>query len=184
MGTWERCGNTPYYRKPSGRGWFYANPLDWSQIMVGIEKDNEWAGVATVIYRKAPRFDFDVLQKGVGKIFRPENRTAILHATLEWFSDLTRLTNDKLPSTELIRAFKNAPADVRDLVLEGVGALVVGYGNSSSSITVMGIEKDSPAYEDLEDLKKVFDYAKRFYIADTIDEALDQAMAYFGIHEC
>lgn len=152
--------------------------------MVGIEKENEWAGIATVVYRKAPSFDFDMLKKGVSKLYLPENRMNILRATLEWFSDLTRFTASKLPSTELIRAFKNAPPDVRDLVLLGVGALVFGYGNSSSSITVIGIERNSPAHEDIEDLGKVFDYAKRFFVADTIDQAVDQCMAYFGIHEC
>lgn len=181
---WERCGNTPYYRNASGRITRYVNPFNWSQVLVAAEHEGEWSGIATLVYKKAERYDWDVFKKGAEKVIPPENRNNILRATHEWFADRLKATETSLPSAEVIKLFKAAPALTRDYALEGVSALIAGYGNAIDPITVVAIQKHSPAYDDLSDLRELFDYAQKFYIASSLNQAIDDALGHFGIYEC
>jgi len=181
---WQRCGNLPYYRKAMGRTTFYVNPFNWSQVIVSAERQDEWAGIATILYRKALRYDWDALKSG-SRIIDEKDKTNVLRATHEWFVDRMKAEEAKLPSSEVIRLFKNAPNDARDFVLEGVGALITGLGASiEAPVTLIAVEKDSPAYKDISDLREVFNYAQKFFIAPTLDEAISEALDYLGIYEC
>jgi hypothetical protein len=183
--TWERCGNLPYWRKSIGRLTFYANPFNWSQVMVWAERQYEWKGIATILYRKAPRYDWDVLRRGAGKLIEAKDRANVLRATHEWAVDQMKAKETKLPAREIVNLFKNAKTEVRDFALEGVGALVVGYGGGiEPPVTLIAIEKNSPAYTDIVDLREVYDYAEKFYIVSTLDQAISEALDYLGIYEC
>jgi hypothetical protein len=167
-----------------GRTVFYVNPFNWSQVIVSAERKDEWAGIATILHRKALRYDWPALKNGI-RIIDEKDKMNVLRATHEWFSDLLKAKETNLPSSELMKLFKGAPDDVRDFVLEGVGALIVGSGASiEPPITIIAIEKDSPAYADLSDLRQVFDYAQKFFIANTLDRAIEEALDYLGIYEC
>jgi hypothetical protein len=182
---WERCGNLPYWRKSIGRMVFYANPFNWSQVIVSAERQDEWAGVAPILYRKAPRYDWDALKRGAEKVIKPEDRMNVLRATHEWGVDRMKAEEAKLPTREVIRLFKAAKTDVQEFVLEGVGSLIVGYGGGiQNPVTVVAIEKNSPAYADIADLREVYDYAEKFFIASTLDQAISEALDYLGIYEC
>lgn len=182
---WERCGNLPYWRKSIGRMTFYANPFNWSQVIVSAERQDEWSGIATILYRKARNYDWEAFRRGAEKVVKPEDRANVLRATHEWFSDRLKAETAKLPNREIVRLFKNAPSDVRDFVLEGVGALIVGLGGSiEPPVTLVAVEKNSPAYDDIGDLREVFDYAQKFFIASTLDQAISEALDYLGIYEC
>lgn len=162
---------------------FYVNPFTWSQVLVGAEHQGEWQGIATLVYKKAP-YDWDLLKEGAEKSVVPERRPNILRATHEWFVDQMNVTKNGLPAAELNKLFKAAHEDARGYVLEGVSALLLGYGKRIDAITVIAIEKGSPAYRDIEDLREVFAHAKKFYTADSLDQAVDDALGYFGIYEC
>lgn len=182
---WERCGNTPYYRKTGSSNTFYVNPFNYSQVLVGAERTGEWDGIATVVYKKAPRYDpWDAVKKGVSKTISPDHQQTVLRATHEWFMDHMKIREAGLPGTELLKLFKAAPKEAQALVLEGISALIVGYGKGIEALTVIAIEKNSSAYNDLADLREVFDYAKKFYISSSLNQAIDDALAHFGIYEC
>lgn len=184
MATWERCGNLPYYRKTMGRMTFYVNPFNWSQVIVSAERQDEWAGIATILYRKAPRYDWPALKAGI-RIIDEKDKTNVLRATHEWFVDRLKAEELKMWSAEVMKLFKGAPDDIRDYALEGIGALIVGLGAGiEPPITLIAIEKDSPAYADIADLREVFDYAQKFFIASTLEKAIDEALDYLGIYEC
>jgi hypothetical protein len=183
--TWTRCGNTPYYRSPIPRGSIFANPITWSRIVVAAERADEWAGIATILYRKAPRYDWEAIKNGVDKSFPHEERLRILTATHEWFTDLMKAKETGMPLIEQNRLFRSAPPEARDLVLKGVGALINGYPEEAvETITLVAVGKNSPGYRDVADLRQVFEHAQKFIIDNTMDEAIDQALAYLGIHEC
>lgn len=199
MGDWQRCGNTPYYRKPSGQGWFYANPFNWSQVSISVEMTGLWAGSSMILYRKAPRYDWDLLKDGIHSVTgEKEQQLKYLKATHGWANDLMRANTIKLPLMELRRIFQGAPEDERERVLEGVGALLLGYENADiRSIrekmserddgvvehTIMAVGIDTPAYQHLDDLKESFPDEK-FIVADTLELALEEGLAYLGIYEC
>jgi len=181
---WERCGNTPFYRKSEGRETLFANPLNWSQVSVGAEKEGEWQGIAKVEYKKAPRYDWEVLKKGVAQKTMSEDRRDVLRATHEWFVDWLKAKESSMSTREFIRAFKTLPDEERNFILEGVTALVTGYGTAITGSVVIAVERDSPAYRDINDLRQLFDYAQRFYVESSIAAAVDEALGHFGIYEC
>jgi hypothetical protein len=200
--TWERCGNTPYYRRYDG-GWSYINPFNWSHISIAIERGNEEEGSASILYRRAPGYDRKMLQAGVRRVSEPADQAAVLRSTNGWAVDLTRAKEMNMPIAEVIRIFEGAPKDEQNLVFEGVRGLIQGYddkrfgemiklknlenpeeGPQDGSVTVIAVEKDSPAYRDIGNLKEFFDFAKRFFIGDTLDQAIAEALAYLGIYEC
>lgn len=199
---WERCGNTPYYRKYDG-GWSYINPFNWSHISIAIERDNDAEGSASILYRKAPRYDRRILQAGVPKISSASDVPAVIRSTNGWATDLNRAKEMNMPVPELIRIFEGAPPHEKDLVFEGVRGLLQGYDDEDfgeriklknlenpegapqdRSITLIAVEKDSRAYRDIGNLKEFFDFAKRFFIGDTLEQAIAEALAYLGIYEC
>jgi hypothetical protein len=182
--TWQRCGNTPYYRNVGKRVTFYVNPFNWSQVMVAHEHEGEWGGIATLVYKKAPRYDWDQLKRGVAKTIPPDDRQNVLVFSHEWFIDRMKVNERSAPTAEMINLFKKAPVHAKDAALEGVKALIAGYGNDIDPVTVVAIEKNSRAYEDLADLREVFDHAEKFYISSSLQQATDDALAHFGIYEC
>lgn len=182
---WERCGNLPYWRKSIGRMVFYVNPFNWSQVIVSAERQDEWAGIASILYRKAPVYDWDTLKRGAAKVIKPEDRQNVLRATHEWSFDRMNAEKANLPAREVVELFKRAEANVRDYALEGVGALIVGSaGAIQSPVTLVAIEENSPAYADIADLREVYNYAEKFFIASTLDQAISEALDYLGIYEC
>jgi len=63
--------------------------------------------------------------------------------------------------------------------------LITGLGASiEAPVTLIAVEKDSPAYKDISDLREVFNYAQKFFIAPTLDQAISEALDYLGIYEC
>ncbi len=145
--SWERCGNTPYYRKEGERGGgFYTNPFNWAQISVSVEGN----GFASVLYRKAPRYDWDILKGAIHSVAgTKDEQTKYLRFSHGWAVDLTRAKelNVKLP--ELRKMFEEAPREAREAVLESVTALLNGYDDQSllkmkslkdSSITLVVVE--------------------------------------------
>jgi len=200
MSAWERCGNTPYYRRPSGPGWFYVNPFNWSQVSISVEMTGLWAGSSMILYRKAPRYDWPAIKNGIHFVAKEkEEQTKYLKATHGWANDLMRAKTMGLPLGELRRIFHGAPEDERDRVLEGVGALLQGYENADIEalhenpatrvengivdITLMAVGKDRPAYQNLEELQNAFPEEK-FFVANTLELAIEEALGYLGIHEC
>jgi hypothetical protein len=200
---WERCGNTPYYVKRDGESASYVNPFDWSHISVGVEPGPDWAGSASILYRRAPRYDFDILKNGSKHVFVADEIPQILRATHEWFADLMRAKEAKISPRDLRKLFEGAPQEVQDLVLEGVRGLVQGYDEAGfgemmklknlenpekwfgdNSITLVAVGKNTRAAGDIAGLKEFHNHAKKFFIGDTTEDAIDQALAYFGIHEC
>ncbi len=175
---WERCGNTSFYRKTEGRETLYANPLNWSQVSVGRENVGEWQGIALVRYKKA-EFDWEIFKKSVEKSVPLEDRSSVLVATMEWFHAMTKPPpKSKL---DLLRLFKELLEEDRNSVLDGIESLMRVTAEMAS---VVAIEKDSSAYRDISDLRETFDYAQRFYIESTLQEAVDKALGHFGIYEC
>jgi len=171
---WERCGNTPFYRKFSSVT-IYINPVNWSRVTVGADN-----GIAVVRYIKTS-FDWEDFKESVRKFIPEEIQEFVRRATLEWFQDYSRQKNN--PGA-LISLFKNAHPQARKYVLEGINALMNSRGSEIEPVTVVAVEKNSRAYGDLEDLKKLFDYAKKFYVDESFTKAVDDALGHFGIYEC
>lgn len=164
---------------------FYVNPYNWIQVIVSAERQDEWSGIASILYRKAPVYDWDALKRGSEKVIKPEDRQKVLRATHEWAFDRMTAYKENLPAQAVMALFTIAKDEVRDYALEGVSALVVGSGGAiQSPITLVAIEKNSPAYADIADLREVFNYAEKFFIASTLDQAIVEALDYLGIYEC
>lgn len=179
---WERCGNLPYYRKTKGRNALYANPFNWSQVIVSAEREDEWKGIAKISYKKVDQYDWDALKLGVPSFVPSEDIKNVLRASHEWSVDRNKAKEVGSSSAEIMKLFNDGSQEARNYVLEGISAMIgVARGEMT---TVIGIEKDSPAYKDIADLREMFDYAKKFFIAETLDKAIEEALDYLGIYEC
>jgi hypothetical protein len=200
VGSWERCGNTPYYRRPSGEGWFYANPFNWSQVVVSVENTGLWAGSSMVIYRKAPEYDWDLLNNG-SFFFGGGHQQQMEHlrSTHEWANDLSHAKQSRLSPAELRKLFEGIPEEDRARILEGVGALLWGYekaemqaaggagdlgtGAGPEEVAMMAVGVGTAAFRNLDDLKNSFP-DEEFILADTLELATEEALGNVGIHEC
>jgi hypothetical protein len=190
--SWERCGNTPFYRKEGGQGGgFYTNPFNWTQISVSVEGN----GFASVLYRKAPRYDWDILKNAIHFITETKDeQTRYLRSTHGWAVDLQRAKELNVKQPELRKMFEEAPKEAREEVLESVTALLNGYDDQAlvnftrsradPSITLVVVEKGSPAHANLAEIKRDYDFAKGFIVADTLAQGIEEALGTLGIHEC
>jgi hypothetical protein len=190
--SWERCGNTPFYRKEGEQGGgFYTNPFNWTQISVSVEGN----GFASVLYRKAPRYDWDILKSAIHAVAGDkEQRSRHLRSTHGWAVDLQRAKELNVKQPELRKMFEEAPKEAREEVLESVTALLNGYDDqalvamtkslSESSITLVVVEKGSPAHANLAEIKRDYDFAKGFIVADTLAQGIEEALGTLGIYEC
>lgn len=180
---WARCGNLPYYRKTIRRNTFYVNPFNWSQVVVSQEKSGEWAGIGMLTYRKVERYDWDILKVAVEAFVPQENQGNVLRATHEWFSDRMKAQQTAIPNAKVVKLFNDAPDQTREYALDGVSAMI-GSTASGDAITLVAVEEGSPAYKDISDIRQVFDYAEKFFIAPTLEQALNEALDSLGIYEC
>lgn len=196
--SWERCGNTPFYRTLDGGGQAYVNPLNWSHISVAVESGSgaaAHAGSASLLYRKAPAYDKKILKGGIStRSSDPEMREKILMSTDAWADSLSKASRDGLSDRDIREMFWEAPEDVKAEVFEGVQALLNGYDDLAMAnfnrkspenkyVTVVAAKDGSVGHMNLEEIKGDHSAARAF-VADTLDLAIEEALAFFGIYEC
>lgn len=191
---WERCGNTPYYRSGDGGGWKYVNPFNWTQISVAPDSQGP-KGHASILYRQAPRYDWDMIKAGVTAVAGgKDEQNKILRSIHGWANDLFRAKELKMKPADLQKIFKEAPKEDQEQVLVGVGALVNGYDTAEmmdfrhapeqKTLMLLAVEKGSPADKKVESVLDSFVEPPKVFVADTLAQAIEDAMAYLGVHEC
>jgi len=197
---WKKCGNTPYYYQSleSFPASYYTNPFSWMQISVGNLEEGRHAGSFSVLYRHAPRYDWDAVKAGIRMVTGDKReQTDILKATHEWAHELMKAQSSGLPQRDLRKIFESAPETAQDLVLEGVAALLYGdmeekilesvkrkEGEVEESMLLVVVE-GSPAYEHLEEVKEDYRPAlDHTIVVKSVEEGLEKALEFFGIYEC
>lgn len=193
---WGRCGNTPYYRSGEDLTWLYVDPLKFRLVSVGTAIEGSVdEGAISVIYGQAPEYNFDMLQNGAALVTndRQAQHNMIL-AVREWAIDLFHAKRAGTKDAGLRKMFESAPKDVQMHVLNGIQAMMIGYGDAAmrnperseiKTQIVMVIPKFSQAEKKLEVIEDIYgDDLKLTIVDDSISQGLDMALAEFGIYEC
>lgn len=184
--TWERCGNTPYYRSGEGLTWYFSDPFSWRFISTAPQKaGTRDEGVVSVLLRAPSRYDWEALKEGARML--GENQD-VLRATHEWFSEQLKATSAGVSRRDLHRLFDAAPPETRALVLRGVRAVAAGAEmNEPSDLAriILVVPSGSKVESHLEELERSFDGKVIDTIVDKYPErGLERALSAFGIHEC
>lgn len=198
MDSWERCGNTTFYRKGDDTNplaWHFADPYNWAQIVSAPHTPGfEAEGSVAVLYRKAPRYDWEALRTGISEVEGSrEALLRVLRHTHEWAADLIKAKQLGVSQRDLRNLFESSPPEAKHDVLEGVGVLLGGFLELSfarqepsevDSKTVLVIEEGTPAERNADKVEADHtDWVKTIVSSDPA-RGLDQALSYFGIHEC
>lgn len=191
-----RCGNTSYYRAGEGLNWLYVDPFNWQMISSTMAKTGSFdEGALSVIYRKAPRYDFDEAKYGVSLISEDENeRQVMLRAIHEWFADLNRVKGIKMKDAEVKKLFNNAPKEMQSHVLNAIRGMMAAYeeddmlregGPSLETKVILVIPRGSKAENNLDGIQELYQgELVSTLIEDSVYEGLEKALSDLGIYEC
>ena len=195
---WERCGNTPYYRRPSGPfpTSVYTDPFNWTQISVGsIQANGIAAGSFDVVRLHAPKYDWEAVKSGIsGLTSSRQEQLRALTAVHEWAIDLIKAKEATTSFSEIRKLFEAAPKGDQEAVLEAVAALVQpdpvveiqlqqeGYAIEEQDVLV--VLAGSPAHANLSQVRAQYPEPDHVILANAPAEGLEEALAYFGIYEC
>jgi len=189
--TWERCGNTPFYRRAVGGplSWYFSDPFHWAHVSVAPSRDGDHV---TVLFRLAPRFDRAALGRGVRQVYGGSNEL-VQEAAEEWARDLARAKEAGAGLQALRRLLERGPEAARAAVLDGVGALAAGFEDMDfrsgvpsgmASRLFLALKHGSPAEARAMEIQRSLPGLERTFVAKDLGKAVDLALAEVGILEC